>query len=65
MCIRDRYQIAQKLDANTLTLRYFDTLKELGSSAATKFIFPMEFTNLLKPFMNMTKDDDSQTPENK
>lgn len=59
------YQIAQKLDANTLTLRYFDTLKELGSSAATKFIFPMEFTNLLKPFMNMTKDDDSETPKNK
>ena len=53
------YEIAQKLDANTLTLRYFDTLKELGSSASTKFIFPMEFTNLLKPFMDMTKNDDS------
>ena len=53
------YQIAQTIDANTLTLRYFDTLKELGSSASTKFVFPMEFTNLLKPFLNMTKDNDA------
>ena len=48
------YQVAQNVDANTLSLQYFDTLKALGSSASTKFIFPMEFTNLLKPFMRMT-----------
>jgi regulator of protease activity HflC (stomatin/prohibitin superfamily) len=47
------YQVAQNVDANTLSLQYFDTLKELGSSASTKFIFPMEFTNLLRPFMSM------------
>ena len=53
------YQIAQTIDANTLTLRYFDTLKELGSSASTKFVFPMEFSNFLKPFLNKTKDNDA------
>ena len=42
--------IAQGVDANTLSLQYFDTLKELGASSSTKFIFPMEFTNLLTPF---------------
>ena len=47
------YQVAQNVDANTLSLQYFDTLKELGSSPSTKFIFPMEFTNLLSPFMRM------------
>ena len=47
------YQVAQNVDANTLSLQYFDTLKELGSSPSTKFIFPMEFTNLLRPFMRM------------
>jgi regulator of protease activity HflC (stomatin/prohibitin superfamily) len=47
------YQVAQNVDANTLSLQYFDTLKELGSSSSTKFIFPMEFTNLLRPFMSM------------
>ena len=45
--------VAQKIDANTLSLQYFETLKELGSSAATKFIFPMEFTSLLSSFTKM------------
>ena len=45
--------VAQKIDSNTLSLQYFETLKELGSSPATKFIFPMEFTSLLSPFTKM------------
>ncbi|MCH8184770.1 MAG: SPFH/Band 7/PHB domain protein [Chloroflexi bacterium] len=47
------YQVAQHVDANTLSLQYFDTLKELGASSSTKFIFPMEFTNMLRPFITM------------
>ena len=46
------HQVAQRIDANTLSLQYFDTLKALGLSSSTKFIFPMEFTNLLKPFIS-------------
>lgn len=44
------YGIAQTVDQKTMTLQYFDTLKEMGTSAATKFIFPMEFTSLLENF---------------
>ena len=51
------YQVAQNVDANTLSLQYFDTLKELGASSSTKFIFPMEFTNMLSPFTRMIKGD--------
>ena len=47
------HEVAQNIDANTLSLQYFDTLKALGASESTKFIFPMEFTNLLTPFLNM------------
>ena len=47
------YQVARTVDANTLSLQYFDTLKELGASSSTKFIFPMEFTNMLTPFTKM------------
>ena len=50
------YSVAQNIDANTLSLQYFDTLKALGSSSSTKFIFPMEFTNLLTPFTKMATD---------
>jgi regulator of protease activity HflC (stomatin/prohibitin superfamily) len=44
------YEIAQTVDNKTMTLQYFDTLKEMGTSPATKFIFPMEFTSLLENF---------------
>lgn len=47
------YEVAQGIDGKTMSLQYFDTLKELGASQSTKFIFPMEFTNLLRPFLSV------------
>jgi regulator of protease activity HflC (stomatin/prohibitin superfamily) len=47
------YQVANTVDAKTMSLQYFDTLKSLGSSPSTKFIFPMEFTSMLSPFLGM------------
>jgi len=44
------YSAAQSVDQKTMTLQYFETLKAMGTSPATKFIFPMEFTSLLKDF---------------
>ena len=52
-------QVAEGLDANTLSLQYFDTLKELGASESTKFVLPMELTNLLGSFIKVTQ------PQNK
>lgn len=45
------YDTAQNIDEKTMTLQYFETLKEMGSGASTKFIFPMEFTSLLENFV--------------
>jgi len=45
------FGIAQTIDPKTMTLQYFDTLKTIGTSAATKYIFPMEFTSLLQNFI--------------
>jgi regulator of protease activity HflC (stomatin/prohibitin superfamily) len=42
---------AKGIDAKTMNLQYLDALKSLGNSPATKFIFPMEFTHLLRPFV--------------
>lgn len=47
------FGVARTIDANTLSLQYLDTLKSLGASPATKFIFPLEFTSLLGSFRNM------------
>lgn len=44
-------QAAMIADPRTMSLQYFDTLKELGAGASTKFIFPMEFTSMLQSFM--------------
>ena len=45
------YSVAQTVDPKTMTLQYFDTLKTIGASASTKYIFPMEFTSMLESFM--------------
>ena len=44
------FTVAQNVDTKTLSLQYFETLKEMGKGDSTKFIFPMEFTKLLGPF---------------
>jgi regulator of protease activity HflC (stomatin/prohibitin superfamily) len=41
------YEAAQNIDAKTMSLQYLEALKELGASEATKFVIPMEFTELL------------------
>ncbi len=45
------FEVAQSIDQKTMTLQYFETLKQMGASPATKFIFPMEFTSLLSNFI--------------
>lgn len=44
------FQVARGVDAKTLSLQYLETLKALGAGPATKFVFPMEFANFLRPF---------------
>ena len=45
------YSVAQTVDQKTMTLQYFETLKNLGAGPATKFIFPLEFTSMLGSFL--------------
>ena len=41
------FSVAKGIDSNTMGLQYLDTLKALGQSPSSKFIFPLEFTRLL------------------
>ena len=50
------FKVATTVDSKTMTLQYFEALKALGMGASTKFIFPMEFTNLLKPFAGRAEE---------
>jgi regulator of protease activity HflC (stomatin/prohibitin superfamily) len=50
------YEKAQTIDTKTMTLQYFEALKMIGTSPATKYIFPMEFTSMLSDFMKGRKE---------
>ena len=53
-------QVASTVEAKTMSLQYFEVLKELGSSPSTKFVFPMEFTSMLQPFLNFASNKSNQ-----
>ena len=48
-------EVARLADTRTMSLQYFETLKEIGSSQSTKFVLPMEFTTMLQPFLQLTQ----------
>jgi len=54
------FSAAKAIDVKTLTLQYFETLKALGASPATKFILPAEFTELLRPFRTLVSGRGSE-----
>jgi len=45
------FNSAKAVDQKTMTLQYFETLKSIGTSPSTKYIFPMEFTSMLENFV--------------
>ena len=54
--LKQIFSAAKGIDQKTMTLQYFETLKEIGTSPATKYIFPMEFTSMLTEFIGGQKD---------
>lgn len=52
--------VARDVDSNTMRLQYMETLKSVGQSPSSKFIFPMEFTRLLESIgVDSGADDDA------
>ncbi|MBI3177961.1 MAG: SPFH/Band 7/PHB domain protein [Chloroflexi bacterium] len=45
------FRVAQTVDSKTMSLQYLETLKAIGASPSTKYIFPMEFTSLVSGFL--------------
>lgn len=46
------FNVAKAIDQKTMTLQYFETLKEMGQGESTKYIFPMEFTSMIEKFVS-------------
>lgn len=55
LALKKIYGIARTIDSKTMSLQYLETLKALGLGPATKFVLPMEFTSLLRPFLSHTQ----------
>ncbi|MBP9041305.1 MAG: SPFH/Band 7/PHB domain protein [Anaerolineaceae bacterium] len=49
------FEAAKEIDQKTMTLQYFETLKNMAQGASTKYIFPMEFTSLLGDFVKKSE----------
>jgi regulator of protease activity HflC (stomatin/prohibitin superfamily) len=47
LALQQIFNAAKGVDANTMTLQYFEALKQIGASPATKFVVPMELAGLL------------------
>jgi regulator of protease activity HflC (stomatin/prohibitin superfamily) len=43
---------AQNIDERTMALQYMNMLEEVGKSASTKFVLPMELTSMVQSFIN-------------
>ena len=56
------FKVAQGVDSKTLTLQYLEALKALGAGAATKFVIPMEFVNLVRPLVAHTGQALAEVP---
>lgn len=59
MALDKIFEIAKTIDQKTMTLQYFDALKQIGTSPSTKYIFPMEFTSMLSNFLKGDQSEDS------
>jgi regulator of protease activity HflC (stomatin/prohibitin superfamily) len=52
--------VAQSIDPKTMSLQYFETLKRMGEGESTKYIFPMEFTSMLRNFIQDNTNAESR-----
>ena len=51
------FNVAKTVDGNTMSLQYFETLKTVGESPASKFFFPLELTKLIERALHGTKTE--------
>ncbi len=56
------FEAAKGIDSKTMALQYLDALKVLGSGPATKFIIPLEFTQLVGPISSMIDSAMNKAP---
>lgn len=54
--LEEIFSAAKNVDSNTMLIQYFEALKTLGSTNATKFVIPVELTSLISTIGSKVKD---------
>ncbi len=49
--LKQIFEAARGVDERTMALQYLEALKALGAGASTKFVIPLEFTQLMGPLL--------------
>ncbi len=56
------FQAASQIDQKTMALQYLEAFKALGQSPSTKYIFPLEFTELADAFRGYLEEANALEP---
>jgi regulator of protease activity HflC (stomatin/prohibitin superfamily) len=54
LALQKVFETAQGIDENTMSLQYLEALKQIGLSPSTKFVIPMELSNMLAGVIRQT-----------
>lgn len=55
LALQKVFEVAKGVDEKTMTLQYLNTLQTIGAGESTKFVIPIEFTQLVAPIQKFLK----------
>jgi regulator of protease activity HflC (stomatin/prohibitin superfamily) len=55
LALQKVFAVAKGIDEKTMTIQYLETLRSIGASDSTKYVIPMEFTQLMTPIQKFLK----------
>jgi regulator of protease activity HflC (stomatin/prohibitin superfamily) len=61
--LKTLFASASQIDNKTLNLKYFEMLQKLGEGQSTKYIFPMELSNLVQSWIPQNRNKSDQSDE--
>ncbi|MFN2613392.1 MAG: SPFH domain-containing protein, partial [Actinomycetota bacterium] len=65
LALKQIYEAASGVDAKTMGIQYLEALKALGNSPSTKFVVPLELTQLLRGIGGYTETAFGSEPNGK
>lgn len=55
LALQKVFDVAKGIDEKTMTIQYLETLRAIGASQSTKYVIPVEFTQLVAPIQKFLK----------